>query len=178
MGKYNSGDFTRGKGEQHQRKITSAYHNDEVPSKIPAAGAHIGSEWENTTVAASRGEGEAVQPIEMKIGPSLAMVTDDEGGEEDGEEDDTVVQLQLFRHQPPRPSSLGIQPCLTKQILLKLLRTYESTGPYHTEVKHKLRRYTTTKLTPTKGDKFRRASSYTERNLKQVEYLLRKKGME
>ena len=117
-------------------------------------------------------------PIEMEIGPSLAMVTDDDGGEEDNEEDDSVIQLQPFHHHPPRSSSLRVQPRhLTIQILLKLLHIYESTGPYHTEVKHKLCRYTTTKLTATKGDKFRRASSYTERNLKQVIYLLRKKGL-
>ena len=107
------------------------------------------------------------------------MVTDDEGGEEDGEEEVPIVQLQPFHHHPPRPSFLRVQPRYsTLQIRLKQLRIYKNAEPSHTEVKHKLPRYTPTKLTATKGDMFRRASSYTERNLKQVVYLLRKKGME
>ena len=97
------------------------------------------------------------------------MVTDDEGGEEDGEEADPVVQLRPFHHHPPRKPFRK----LPIQLLLQLLCIHESTGQYHTGSP----RYATTKPTSTKGDKFRRASSHTERNLKQVVYLLRKRGL-
>ena len=110
-----------------------------------------------------------------RITQLATMVTDDEGGEEDGEEEDPVVQLRPFHHHPPRKSSRRVQPRhSTIQTLLKLLRIYESTGLYLTE---RSRRYATTKPTASKGDKFRRASSHTERNIKQVVYLLRKTGL-
>ena len=61
------------------------------------------SKRENTLeLAVGGGRESTVQSIEMKIGPSLAMVTDDEGGDEDGEEDDPAVQLQPFPPSIPK----------------------------------------------------------------------------
>ena len=127
---------------------------------------HALSHNDRSKVGGRKGESKRGQG-KPRLTQLATMVTDDEGGEEDGEEVDPVVQLRPFHHHPPRKS-----PHPT--ILLKLLIIYESTGLYFTE---RSRQYTTTKPTATKGDKFRRASSHTERNLKQVVYLLRKKGL-
>jgi len=128
--------------------------------------SHALSHNDRSKVGGRKGESKRDQG-KPRLTQLATMVTDDEGGEEDGEEVDPAVQLRPFHHHPPNKSP-------HPSILLKLLIICESTGLYFTE---RSRHYTTTKPTATKGDKFRRASSHTERNLKQVVYLLRKKGL-
>lgn len=192
---------TRGKGEKRKELMMMRdHHNEEaVPTRIPSVGGSEGMDNEKTTltsialhaddgcdrentleVVVRRGEGEKVHHSEIKRGSSLAIVTDDEG--DDGEEEDSTVLLQPYHHHLSRALFLRarVQRYSTLQTRLQQLRIYQAAEPptsTTTDAEHSFPRCRVIDETVTKGDAYRRASSFMERNLEQVVYLLRKKGM-